>query len=297
MEKPSSHSEKITEINENDTLKVTAAGKRWLEVIYKDSLKGYVINEFLDEVKQQKPEILKLNVTKKILFKSFVLISILCFVLLYFLKRKVIQLEINGRLSLIGKSILLGFLLTTIGTLYSFYDELPIFKILVVIMLLIFLCYRISSIFKIENNIYIDKFYFNNNSKENLKYISKEILKEQITNENVKLAKTESNLNDAINKSNQIKSEQFNLIKEKLIELYGAENTNELINKEKPFVGLHKTFIKYFIGDYDEINEKSDAINKWETYLYDKGKYNRWRLKIHILNNLVTNYEINNDYK
>ncbi|HCQ13009.1 hypothetical protein, partial [Flavobacterium sp.] len=132
------------------------------------------------------------------------------------------------------------------------------------------LYYRISSIFKIEKQIKDDKLILNNNSKENLKNISKEIVREQITNENNKLTETESNLDNAINKTNEIKRQQFNLIKEKLIELYGAENTNELVNNEKPFVGLHKVFLGYFIGNPEKINESSDADNKWETYFYDK---------------------------
>lgn len=290
----------ITEIKPDDTLIITETENGWSKAIYKDSLNGFVKSEYVKEITSKK-ETLKLLVLNK-LFKSYFLsalffISALCFGLLYLLKSKLVQLDIIGNFSLIIKSFLIGFIITIIGALYYFYDLFSFFKIVGIVILLIILYYRISSIFKIEKLIKDDKLILNNNSKENLKHISKEIIKDQITNENIKLAKTESNLDDAINKTNQIKSEQFNLIKEKLTELYGAENTNELINREKPFVGLHKIFINYFIGDYDDINEKSDATNKWETYLYDKGKYNRWRLKIHILNNLVTNYEINNDYK
>ncbi len=290
----------ITEIKPDDTLIITETENGWSKAIYKDSLNGFVKSEYVKEITSKK-ETLKLLVLNK-LFKSYFLsalffISALCLGLLYLLKSKLVQLDIIGNFSLIIKSFLIGFIITIIGALYYFYDLFSFFKIVGIVILLIILYYRISSIFKIEKLIKDDKLILNNNSKENLKHISKEIIKDQITNENIKLAKTESNLDDAINKTNQIKSEQFNLIKEKLTELYGAENTNELINREKPFVGLHKIFINYFIGDYDDINEKSDATNKWETYLYDKGKYNRWRLKIHILNNLVTNYEINNDYK
>lgn len=290
----------ITEIKPDDTLTITETENGWSKAIYKDSLNGFVKSEYVKEITSKK-ETLKLLVLNK-LFKSYFLsalffISALCLGLLYLLKSKLVQLDIIGNFSLIIKSFLIGFIITIIGALYYFYDLFSFFKIVGIVILLIILYYRISSIFKIEKLIKDDKLILNNNSKENLKHISKEIIKDQITNENIKLAKTESNLDDAINKTNQIKSEQFNLIKEKLTELYGAENTNELINREKPFVGLHKIFINYFIGDYDDINEKSDATNKWETYLYDKGKYNRWRLKIHILNNLVTNYEINNDYK
>jgi len=299
-ENATTDSKVITEIKPDDTLTITETENGWSKAIYKDSLNGFVKSEYVKEITSKK-ETLKLLVLNK-LFKSYFLtalffISVLCFGLLYLLKSKLVQLDIIGNFSLIIKSFLIGFIITIIGTLYYFYDLFSFFKIVGIVILLIILYYRISSIFKIEKLIKDDKLILNNNSKENLKHISKEIIKDQITNENIKLAKTESNLDDAINKTNQIKSEQFNLIKEKLTELYGAENTNELINREKPFVGLHKIFINYFIGDYDDINEKSDATNKWETYLYDKGKYNRWRLKIHILNNLVTNYEINNDYK
>ena len=299
-ENATTDSKVITEIKPDDTLTITETENGWSKAIYKDSLNGFVKSEYVKEITSKK-ETLKLLVLNK-LFKSYFLtalffISALCFGLLYLLKSKLVQLDIIGNFSLIIKSFLIGFIITIIGALYYFYDLFSFFKIVGIVILLIILYYRISSIFKIEKLIKDDKLILNNNSKENLKHISRAIIKDQITNENIKLAKTESNLDDAINKTNQIKSEQFNLIKEKLTELYGAENTNELINREKPFVGLHKIFINYFIGDYDDINEKSDATNKWETYLYDKGKYNRWRLKIHILNNLVTNYEINNDYK
>ena len=125
---------------------------------------------------------------------------------------------------------------------------------------------------------------------------SKEIVREQITNENNKLAETERNLDNAISKTNEIKRQQFNLIKEKLIELYGSENTNELINNEKPFVGLHKVFLDYFIGNPEKINESSDADNKWETYFYDKinnrGNDGTYRLKINIQNDLVTSFQL-----
>ena len=310
-ENATTDSKVLTEIKQEDTLIITETENGWSKAIYKDSLTGFVKSEYLSEI-TSKRETLKLQVLnilfKSYFFKALLFISALCFGFLYLLKRKLVQLDILGNFSLVIKSFLIGFIFTIIGTLYYFYDLFSFFKIVGIGILLIILYYRISSIFKIEKMIKDDKLIINNNSKENLKEISKEILREQITNENNKLAETESNLKDAIKKgiqiiteqadyADQIKNQQFNLIEQKLIELYGAENTNELINKEKPFVGLHKTFIKYFIGDYDDINEKSDATNKWETYLYDKGKYNRWRLKIHILNNLVTNYEINNDYK
>lgn len=310
-ENATTDSKVITEIKPDDTLTIIETENGWSKVLYKDSLDGFVKSEYLREITSKK-ETLKLHVLnilfKSYFFKALLFISALCFGFLYLLKRKLVQLDVIGNFSLVIKSFLIGFIITIMGTLYYFYDLFSFFKIVGIVILLIILYYRISSIFKIEKQIKDDKLIINNNSKENLKDISKEILREQIANENNKLAETESNLKDAIKKgiqiiteqadyADQIKNQQFNLIEEKLIELYGAENTNELINKEKPFVGLHKTFIKYFIGDYDDINEKSDATNKWETYLYDKGKYNRWRLKIHILNNLVTNYEINNDYK
>ena len=299
-ENATTDSKVITEIKPDDTLIITETENGWSKAIYKDTLNGFVKSEFVKEISSRN-ETLKLLVLNK-LFKSYFLkalflISLLCFGVLYLLKSRLLHIDIIGNLSLVIKSFLIGFIITIIGTLYFFYDLFSFFKIVGVVILLVFLYYRISSIFKIEKLIKEDKVALNNNSKENLKNISKEIVREQITNENNKLAETKSNLDNAISKTNEIKRQQFNLIKEKLTDLYGAENTNELINRKKPFVGLHKTFIKYFIGDYDDINEKSDAINKWETYLYDKGKYNRWRLKIHILNNLVTNYEINNDYK
>lgn len=296
---PNVDSKVISEITLNDTLLITETENGWSKAIYKDSLNGYVKNEFLKEITSEK-ETIKLLLLKKLL-KSYFLIALLfvsaiCFGLLYLLKNKFVQLDIIGNFSLVIKSLLIGFIITIIGTLYYFYDLFSFFKIVGIGILLIILYYRISSIFKIEKQIKDDKLILNNNSKENIKNISKEIVREQITNENSKLAETERNLDNAINKTNEIKRQQFNLIKEKLIELYGAENINELINNEKPFVGLHKVFLDYFIGNPEKINESSDADNKWETYFYDKinnrGNDGTFRLKINIQNDLVTSFQI-----
>ena len=298
-ENATTDSKVITEIKPDDTLIITETENGWSKAIYKDSLNGFVKNEYVKEITSKK-ETLKLLILNK-LFKSYffialILISALCFGILYLLKNKLVQLDIIGNFSLVIKSFLIGFIFTIIGTLYYFYDLFSFFKIVGVGILLIILYYRISSIFKIEKQIKDDKLFLNKNSKENLKNISKEIVRDQITNENNKLTETESNLDIAINKTNEIKRQQFNLIKEKLIELYGAENTNELVNNEKPFVGLHKVFLDYFIGNPEKINESSDADNKWETYFYDKinnrGNDGTFRLKINIQNDLVTSFQL-----
>ena len=298
-ENATTDSKVITEIKPDDTLIITETENGWSKAIYKDSLNGFVKSEFVKEISSRN-ETLKLLVLNK-LFKSYFLkalffISLLCFGILYLLKSRLLHLDIIGNLSLVIKSFLIGFIITIIGTLYFFYDLFSFFKIVGVVILLVFLYYRISSIFKIEKLIKEDKVALNNNSKENLKNISKEIVREQITNENNKLAETKSNLDNAISKTNDIKRQQFNLIKDKLIELYGAENTNELVNNEKPFVGLHKVFLGYFIGNPEKINESSDADNKWETYFYDKinnrGNDGTFRLKINIQNDLVTSFQL-----
>lgn len=298
-ESATTDSKVITEIKPNDTLIISETENGWSKAIYKDSLNGFVKSEYLKEIASKK-ETLKLLVLNKLFkhyfFKVFLLISILCFGILNLLKSKLVQLDISGNFSLLIKSLLIGFIITIIGTLYFFYDLFSFFKIVGVGFLLIILYYRISSIFKIEKQLKDDKLILNNNSKENLKNISQEILREQITSENNKLSETEINLDNAINKTNEIKSKQFNLIKEKLIELYGAENTNELVNNEKPFVGLHKVFLDYFIGNPEKINESSDANNKWETYFYDKinnrGNDGTFRLKINIQNDIVTSFQL-----
>lgn len=298
-ENATTDSKVITEIKPDDTLIITETENGWSKAIYQDSLNGFVKSEFVKEISSRN-ETLKLLVLNK-LFKSYFLkalffISLLCFGILYLLKSRLLHLDIIGNLSLVIKSFLIGFIITIIGTLYFFYDLFSFFKIVGVVILLVFLYYRISSIFKIEKLIKEDKVALNNNSKENLKNISKEIVREQITNENNKLAETKSNLDNAISKTNDIKRQQFNLIKDKLIELYGAENTNELVNNEKPFVGLHKVFLGYFIGNPEKINESSDADNKWETYFYDKinnrGNDGTFRLKINIQNDLVTSFQL-----
>jgi uncharacterized protein YgiM (DUF1202 family) len=298
-ENATTDSKVITEIKPDDTLIITETENGWSKAIYQDSLNGFVKSEFVKEISSRN-ETLKLLVLSK-LFKSYFLkalffISLLCFGILYLLKSRLLHLDIIGNLSLVIKSFLIGFIVTIIGTLYFFYDLFSFFKIVGVVILLVFLYYRISSIFKIEKLIKEDKVALNNNSKENLKNISKEIVREQITNENNKLAETKSNLDNAISKTNDIKRQQFNLIKDKLIELYGAENTNELVNNEKPFVGLHKVFLGYFIGNPEKINESSDADNKWETYFYDKinnrGNDGTFRLKINIQNDLVTSFQL-----
>ncbi|RTY86949.1 SH3 domain-containing protein [Flavobacterium sp. RSP15] len=298
-ENATTDSKVLTEIKQEDTLIITETENGWSKAIYKDSLKGFVKSEYLSEI-TSKRETLKLHVLnilfKSYFFKALLFISALCFGFLYLLKRKLVQLDILGNFSLVLKSFLIGFIFTIIGTLYYFYDLFSFFTIVGIGILIIILYYRISSIFKIEKKIKDDKLIINNNSKENLKEISKEILREQITNENNKLNETEINLETAINKTNEVKGQQFNLIKEKLIELYGAESVNELVNYEKPFVGLHKVFLDYFIGNPEKINESSDANNKWETYFYDKinnrGNDGTFRLKINIQNDLVTSFQL-----
>lgn len=298
-ENATTDSKVITEIKPDDTLIITETENGWSKAIYKDTLNGFVKSQFVKEISSRN-ETLKLLVLNK-LFKSYFLkalffISLLCFGILYLLKSRLLHLDIIGNLSLVIKSFIIGFIITIIGTLYFFYDLFSFFKIVGVVILLVFLYYRISSIFKIEKLINEDKVALNNNSKENLKNISKEIVREQITNENNKLTETKSNLDNAISKTNDLKRQQLNLIKDKLIELYGAENTNELVNNEKPFVGLHKVFLGYFIGNPEKINESSDADNKWETYFYDKinnrGNDGTFKLKINIQNDLVTSFQL-----
>ena len=201
-ENATTDSKVITEIKPDDTLIITETENGWSKAIYKDSLNGFVKSEYVKEITSKK-ETLKLLVLNK-LFKSYFLsallfITALCFGLLYLLKSKLVQLDIIGNFSLLIKSFLIGFIFTIIGTLYYFYDLFSFFKIVGVGILLIILYYRISSIFKIEKQIKDDKLILNNNSKENLKNISKEIVREQITNENNKLTETESNLDKKIN--------------------------------------------------------------------------------------------------
>ena len=184
---PNVDSKVISEITLNDTLLITETENGWSKAIYKDSLSGYVKNEFVKEITSEK-ETIKLLLLKKLL-KSYFLIALLfvsaiCFGLLYLLKNKLVQLDIIGNFSLVIKSFLIGFIITIIGTLYYFYDLFSFFKIVGIGILLIILYYRISSIFKIEKQIKDDKLILNNNSKENIKNISKEIVREQITNEN-----------------------------------------------------------------------------------------------------------------
>ena len=291
-------SEVLTTIAISDTVSVLYSYNGWSNVICHNKTNGYVNDEYLQKITNVKT--IKLFILDKLLNNYFLiallLCSALCYGLLNLLKNKYIHLNILGNHLIILKSFLIGFIFTTIGSIYYFYDLFSFIKIFVIGIILIILYYRISSIIKIEKQITSDKLFANNNSKENLNNITRKILIEQIANEKHKLSNIESSLDNVRKKTEEVKSEQFSIIERKLIDIYGNENINDLLNYEKPFVGLHRVFLKHFIGKPEKINESSDANNKWETYFYDKlsnrGNDGTFRLKINIQNDLVTSFQI-----
>ncbi|MFK7048848.1 SH3 domain-containing protein [Flavobacterium davisii] len=296
-EKPTTDSKVISKVNSHDTLKIIETEDGWSQAIFKDSLYGYVKSDYLKKIKQTDiKRILFKKILKNGFFLALAFISLICFGSLYFLKNKWIQLDILGNFSLIAKSILLGFVLTTIGTLYYFHELFSILKIITIILLLLILCFRIFSILRIEKDIKIDKTIISRISNVNIRDITTEIINKQIFLENIKLDETNVKLDNAIKQTNQLKEQQFSVIKGKLIELYGTENTDNLINNKKPFTGLNKSFIEYFIGKPEKTSESSDANNKWEIYFYDKinnrGHDGTYRLKINIHNDLVTGFQL-----
>ena len=103
-ENATTDSKVITEIKPDDTLIITETENGWSKAIYKDSLNGFVKNEYVKEITSKK-ETLKLLILNK-LFKSYffialILISALCFGILYLLKNKLVQLDIIGNFSLV----------------------------------------------------------------------------------------------------------------------------------------------------------------------------------------------------
>ena len=105
---PNVDSKVISEIVINDTLLISETENGWSKAIYKDSLNGYVKNEFVKEITSEK-ETIKLLLLKKLLKSYFLIallfVSALCFGILYLLKSKLVQLDIIGNFSLVIKSL------------------------------------------------------------------------------------------------------------------------------------------------------------------------------------------------
>ena len=70
---PNVDSKVISEITLNDTLLITETENGWSKAIYKDSLNGYVKNEFVKEITSEK-ETIKLLLLKKLLKRYFELL-------------------------------------------------------------------------------------------------------------------------------------------------------------------------------------------------------------------------------
>ncbi len=314
---PNVDSKVISEIALNDTLVITETENGWSKAIYKDSLNGYVKNEFVKEITSEK-ETIKLLLLKRLL-KSYFLIALLfvsaiCFGLLYLLKNKLVQLDIIGNFSLIIKSFLIGFIITIIGTLYYFYDLFSFFKIVGIVILLIILYYKISSILKIEKEICESKKEFQSKIEDtSLKEINEKFIEEQILSfqKNIKIEREimetqlsiqNNNIGEVKklvnNRLNDLKYQKNNLIAElenSIVEFYGPENSNLLFSGQ-PFKGLNKVLIPIYIGEPEKVIEFTDSNNnKKENYLYKKlnnyGKNGTWQLNIEIYNGLVNQFQ------
>lgn len=257
-EHPTSKSKILAEIKNNDTLKLTAKGKNWLEVIYKDSLKGYIINESLEVVKNKKAEILKLKIIKQFFFKAFLLISILCLGLLYLLKKKLIQFEINGKISLVAKALLLGFILTVIGILYFFYEQLSFLKIFGIIVLLILLIYKTYNIFILEKLIKLNKdLFIDEENGENITIVNHNYINKIIENEKVNFDKIKNNLEEV--KSN---------IRAILETEYSSNDVRNLLFGIEPIIGMPKKLLYIYFGKPDKIITENNPNIIKETFRY-----------------------------
>lgn len=196
-EQATTNSKILSDVKADDTLKIISKENEWSNVIYKDSLNGYVKSEFIKGIKNVKAEILKLEVMKKLFFKVLFLISILCFGLLYLLKKKLMQFEINGKASLIAKSIILSFIITVMATAYFFYDLLSFFKIFGIIILLLFLIYKTYNIFFYEKLIKLNKdFFIDEEQGQNITIVNNNYIDEIIGNEKLNLERIKNNLDE-----------------------------------------------------------------------------------------------------
>ena len=99
-------------------------------------------------------------------------------------------------------------------------------------------------------------------------------------------------LKDLNSKYNQIEVE----ILEILVDEFGEENSNNLVKKSIPIVGMPYEVVIHYFGEPEKINESSDSNNIWQTFFYDKmnnrGNDGTWRLKIQMRNNILEKYEI-----
>lgn len=276
-EKANIDSKILSEIKTNDTLKLTSIENNWAKVIYKDSLNGYVKNEFLKVIKNEQAEILELKKMKLFFFKTLSLIFITLFGFLYLLKCKTSYLKNTDIIFLFYRSTVIAFIITIISLIYSYYDNLSIFQIIGVIffMLVIFYVFFFELLSDdISENEYL--------KAENIQATS---IDKYITEINTKLK-------DLNSKYNQIEVEIFEI----LVDEFGEENSNNLVKKLIPIVGMPYEVVIHYFGEPEKINESSDSNNIWQTFFYDKmnnrGNDGTWRLKIQMRNNILEKYEI-----
>lgn len=283
-EDPSIESKIISKIKKNDTLRLISSANNWSTVLYQDTLKGFVKTEFTTKINNSK--LLKTTTTnnKSIFFKILFFSSTLFFPLFYILKKKFKFLEVNGLISIISKSIIMGFISTIILIAFLYYDNLSFLKLLSIIILIPILIYTFSFAFFSENEIYINK---SSLKDDNIKISS-------IDNNYIENFISENNLilKDIKTKYNANKSIMFNL----LAEAYGHQNTAELIDNRIPIVGMPYLLVIHYFGQPEKINYSSESDDNWQTFFYNKinnrGNDGIWGLKIHMLNNVIQKFEI-----
>lgn len=267
----------LAKIKTNDTLKLTSFENDWVKVIYKDSLNGYVENEFLKIVKNYQAEISELEKMKLFFFEVLFLVSILFFGLLYLLKTKSKFFKNKSIISLIFRSMNIGSIVTLIILLYFYYHRLSFFKIVGIIIFVFVLLYIL----------------FWENFRDDIS--EKEFLKDENTKATTidsYIFEINSNLKELNKKYNQNENEIFQI----LVEEFGQENSQNLVTNLIPIVGMPYELVIHYFGEPEKINESLDSNNLWQTFFYDKinnrGNDGIWRLKLRLLNNILEKYEI-----
>lgn len=267
----------VSKIKTNDTLKLISIENNWVKVIHKDSLNGYVENEFLKVVKNYKAEISELKNMKLFFFEVLFLISILFFGLLYLLKTKTKFFKNKKNISLIFRSMIIGTIVTLIIFIYFYYHSLSFFQILGILILMLVFFWNLL-VENLADDISEIQFLKDENTKA--------------TSIDNYIVEINSNLKELNKKYNQNENEIFQI----LVEEFGQENSQNLVTNLIPIVGMPYELVIHYFGEPEKINESLDSNNLWQTFFYDKinnrGNDGVWRLKIHMLNNILEKYEI-----
>lgn len=276
-EKTSSDSKILSKIKKDDSLRITSKFNDWSEVIFKDSIKGFVKTKFIKEVINDKIKIKQLKSMKMFFFKFLTCSILFLFVLVYFLKRKTERYKYSSNLALLFISINIASIITFSTLIYFYYSNLSFFQIIGVIIFMVgfFWCLLVESLSED-----LSEQEFLTHKKTNARSIKNYI------------SELNKSLNDLNKKYSQNKNEIFKI----LVDEFGENDSRNLTDNLIPIVGMPYELIIHYFGEPEKINQSKYNNDISQTFFYDKinnrGNDGTWKLKLQMLNNILVQYEI-----